>query len=274
MAEVAEGQNAGNAGQGDSGSNANAGDIGQGNQGTGTPSSLLGGEGASGTGAANGEAQGTDVKSWIESLPEDMRTNEALAKFKDPSELAKAHLDSAAKIAELEAKALKVPESADKYEITVPEGLPVDKDFVTAVKTWAHESGMSQEQLTAFSGRYMEMQKAWLAKAEADNASAVKAQEDALKIEWGAKYEDELKVAQQAFRNPKLVAANEIDYVLSRYGNDSMLVRIFNRLSKMTLEDTPPSGDGGGSGGTGAEGTDASGRPKPFKSYETSMKKK
>ena len=271
MAE-AEGQNVSAGGsQGDSGAGVGAGGegqgagIGQGGDGK-TPSSLLGGEATAG---ANGEVKG-DVAEWLQALPEDMRTSDVLLKFKDPSELAKAHLDTAAKIAELEGKIPKVPEKADGYTIELPKDLPVDPNFVMTAKDAALKANMSQEQLASMTDWYVTTQKANMAQIDRLIAENNKAQEDALKIEWGSNYETELAEARRAFKDPKLVAQHESEYVLSRYGNDAMLVRIFNRLAKLVVEDTPPSGGAGGiTSGSSAPAT--GGKPKPFDSYAKSM---
>jgi len=233
---------------------------GEGNQGT-TPSSLLGGEGA-------GTKVETPSASWMDGLPEDMRSSELLKAYKDPSELAKAHIEGAAKIAELEGKIPKVPDNADGYTLDIPKDVQVDNDFVAAMKDAAHKAGMSNEQLASMSNKYIEMQKALMAKIDQTIAESNKAQEDALKIEWGSKYDTELAEAQRAFKDPRLVASHEREYVDSRYGNDAMLVRIFNRLAKMVVEDAPPP-DGGGAGGD----TDKSKSGKPMLSFPSMQKK-
>jgi len=85
------------------------------------------------------------------------------------------------------------PESADKYEIKLPEGVPVDQGRIQAMAQVAHASGLNPKQLNA------------LAEADAQYQSAVmqeisKQQQvelDGLKKEWGNAFGEREELARR-----------------------------------------------------------------------------
>ena len=118
------------------------------------------GTGEGGTG--EGEPQGSQAAtSWMDSLPDDLKGNEDLKAFKDPGEVAKALLDA-------KAKAIEVPDAPDAYQVEVPEGFPLDQNFMASAKDWAHKAGLSKAQFEAFAKPYVEAQAAMIAQFESD----------------------------------------------------------------------------------------------------------
>ena len=172
------------------------------------------------------------AKSWLESLPDDLKDNETLKAYKDPVELAKALLEA-------KGKAVEVPETPDLYQVEVPENFPVDKDFLAAAKTWAHEAGLSTAQFEKFAKPYVEAQANQLAAM----ASATQKDVDALKAEWGPEFEVNDKLATQAVRR---FGGDELLQALLDTGaaKKPAVVKAFLAIQKAISEDKLVEGEG------------------------------
>ena len=199
-------------------------------------------EGAQGdTGNAGGEA---GQASWLDTLPDDLKSNEDLKAFKDPSEVAKALLETKAKLQT-------APETADAYQLAIPDGIKVDDSFVAEAKAWAHTAGMSQAQFEAFAKPYMEAQRQY----EQQVQQAEQAGIDGLKKEWGPKFDENVKVAKDALTR---FGGEEFKTYLdqTRLGNNPALIKAFVAIGKAISEDKLIEGEGTGgrmartSGGT------------------------
>jgi hypothetical protein len=167
-------------------------------------------------------------KTWTDGLPEDLKGNEVLTQFKTVEDLAKAHVEALGKLPA-------VPEKPEAYEIAPIEGVPVDEAFVGQVKTWAHEAGMSQDQLAKFTGKYMEAQKAFLAQAQAQADADFEASQTALKKEWGGQYDANLAKANRVMR---LVSEQDAEYIKQAgLGIDPAFIRIMQRIGELVSDD-------------------------------------
>lgn len=191
-------------------------------------------QGDTNAGAGTG---GQAQPSFIDGLPEDIRGHEVLKGFDSAEKLARAHLDVLGKVPV-------VPEKADAYEIKVPEGHPVNQEFVGKFKAWAHEAGLSQAQAEKIAQGYIGLEQQMMAQAQTEATQA----EAAIKTEWGDQYGANLAVAQKAvaeFCDPK-----DVEYLeKTGLGNNPALVRMFHRIGKAMSEDKIPGGGGGGGGG-------------------------
>ena len=138
----------------------------------------------------------------------DQKKLERLSRYASPQALADALLAAQAKIrsGDLKAPAPKdgtpeelaawrasvgIPESPDKYDITLDNGLAVDPDTKPMVDKYlaaAHASNQTPEQVKATLASFYEARKAAAdARAEADQ-KAVESAQDALQAEWGTEY--------------------------------------------------------------------------------------
>lgn len=124
-------------------------------QGT-THQSLGGSGGGSGDGGTNG-------KSWLDTLPDDIKGDPSLAVFKDVSGLAKSFVNAQKMIGadkviipneksseeEWNAFYQKMgrPESPDKYEIKAPNGQDLNPEIAKGFKEVAHQLGLSPKQV-------------------------------------------------------------------------------------------------------------------------------
>lgn len=186
------------------------------------------GEGDAGQGASGDQAP----ISWMDSLPEELKGNEDLKQFKDPSELAKALIEAKGKIQS-------PPEGPDSYQVTVPENFPVDNEFLKSAKAWAHQAGLSQAQFEAFARPYIDAQ----ASALATQLSEIQKGVDGLKVEWGPDFDSNDKLATQAVRR---FGGDELLQVLIETGmaKNPIVVKTFLAIGKAISEDKLIEGDG------------------------------
>lgn len=130
---------------------------------------------AAGAGAGAGGGASQD---WRASLPEEIRGEESIKNFKDVADLTKGFIEtkklvgSATKIPKADAKPeewdafhakLGRPESADKYEIKVPEGAKWDDATDVKVKELFFKAGLPPRQAQALVDGYNAMQTEQLA---------------------------------------------------------------------------------------------------------------
>jgi len=185
--------------------------------------------GATGTPTGNTNADGAAAvqnPSFIESLPEDIRGHEAIKNFDSAEKLARAHLETLGKV-------VIPPESADKYEITIPDGKQVNREFMAGFKTWAHEAGLSQKQAETLAAKYLAFEDAQLAAY----SKAAEAQVNAVKIEWGDKFDANVAIAHKAVE--QFCTAEDKRYLdESGLGNNPMLVRMFHKIGLAMNDDT------------------------------------
>jgi hypothetical protein len=133
--------------------------------------------GAPNNGAPNGAPEG-GAQDWRASLPEEIRGEESIKNFKDVADLTKGFIETkklvgnATKIPKADAKPeewdafhakLGRPESADKYEIKVPEGAKWDDATDVKVKELFFKAGLPPRQAQALVDGYNAMQTEQLA---------------------------------------------------------------------------------------------------------------
>lgn len=180
---------------------------------------------------------GSATPSFIESLPEDLRGSEQLKGFDSAEKLARAHLETLGKLPV-------VPEKPEAYQLTIPDGHPVNAELVSQFQKWAHEAGLSQDQAAKIGQNYIAAEAAIMAQMQkADNEA-----QTVIKTEWGDKFDANLAVAQKAV--VQFCTAEEQKFLEeSRLGNNPVLVRMFHRIGQAMSEDKLlPGGPGAGGG--------------------------
>jgi len=159
-----------------------------------------------------------DSPSWRETLPDDLKTEKTLEKFKDIPGLAKTYIElekdasrlrnakgvivpgEKSKPEEWDAyyKALGRPDTPDGYELTapeLPEGMTYDEARTKAFAAIAHKEGMTAKQLKALHSAFNDMAKA---EFEAQTKAVTEFREKstaALKTKWGKDYDANLAQA-------------------------------------------------------------------------------
>lgn len=82
--------------------------------------------------------------------------------------------------------ALGRPASPDRYELELPEGLPIDTEFVAAVKDEAHKAGLNNAQLNALANLEVERSRQQMALLEKQKANV----KSFLEKTWGNAFEE------------------------------------------------------------------------------------
>lgn len=190
----------------------------------------------------------TQPADWRAALPEDIRAAPSMAKFKDPAELAKSYLEAEKLIGrkgvvvpgenatpeEVAAfrAALGVPDAPDGYGLAAPEGLPDgvwNEDSAKAFAAKAHELGIPPAAAKGLAE--------WFAKAQAEALGAAEPWQPVLEKEWGAKFQDNLDLAQRAARQ---FGADEATLAkLASAAGDANVMRMFHRIGAALGEDQP-----------------------------------
>lgn len=137
-------------------------------------------------------------------------------------------------------KRLGAPESAEKYEVTLPEGLTVDETRLGAIKQAAHNAGLLPHQLSA------------LVKADADHVLTMQQQaaqereqkaqieEQNLRREWGNKAEERFELARRFLRSnvPNgMDQADLIDKIESAIGLEATMKLFANAADKVGVRE-------------------------------------
>ena len=207
----------------------------------------------------------TDAGDWRASLSEDIRENPSFSKFKDVNGLAASYVNLQShlgrdKIAKPVTDSdwddvyefLGRPESADKYEVALPDGLPDEvaaqftEQRLSAFKQEAHRLGLNTNQVKSLvawqAGNVSEQHEMY--KGAIDQS--IEQGEIALKAEWGRAYNQNVKFAHQAFvkyGGEQLAAKMEA----SGLGNDPDVLKAFANIAKTTMADKDLAGPFSGS---------------------------
>ena len=201
---------------------------------------------------------------WRSALPEDIRDNPSFAKFNDVTSLASSYVNLQShlgrdKIAKPVTDSdwddvyefLGRPESADKYEIELPEGLPdeiasqFNDEKLSLFKQEAHKLGLNAEQVKRLvawqAGNMSKQHEAY--KGIIDQS--MEQGESALRQEWGRAYDQNLGFARKAFNEyggDALAAKMES----SGLGNDPDVLKAFANIAKTTMADKDLAGPSSG----------------------------
>lgn len=219
----------------------------------------------SGAEAAGAEAAGVQAEQadpgaasdWRGALPEELRGNESLGKFKSAADLAKSYLSMEKLVgkktvgmpdensSEEEWGALfdrlGRPASADKYEVKRAEGLPpelIDEEGTRAFLAVAHKSGLSQKQVSALIGEYDRQ----LSEGVKMRRQQEEAQKGAVLSElrglWGQDLQLRVERAEQT------LGILDPDRTIDRdkLKNNVQVLQLLNRFSDKVLGDSLPKG--------------------------------
>jgi hypothetical protein len=102
-------------------------------------------------------------------------------------------------------KQIGAPETPEAYALPVPEGQ--DDGFAKTAATWFKDAGLLPQQATALASKWNEFTAAQAATAQAAEAQRIaaldvknKAEEAALKTEWGQSHDANMELARRAVR--------------------------------------------------------------------------
>ncbi|MEO1637772.1 MAG: hypothetical protein AAFU41_00825 [Pseudomonadota bacterium] len=141
-----------------------------------------------------------------------------------------------------------VPEEADKYELTRPDAFKDDDkawnaDLETQARALAHEHGVSQPALQAFTELYAGSISKIVADAEQELDSAKLEMNSALQDAWGAQFNRKMTLAKQGaqFAAEQAGLDNKalsgISQLMAKETGDANTVRLFSAIGEMLSED-------------------------------------
>jgi len=199
--------------------------------------------------------ESTTVDSWKDSLPEDLRSSEALKNVADVNELAKQFVnqqpmlgreklvipteDSTDEERREYLTKLGVPETAEDYESPtegMPEGIEINAEHTKAFFKEALDMGLNKQQAARLI-RYEATLAAKLTTDNAEAATAAQAETDVtLRSEWGNAYEQNLGLAKKAV---EIFGGAELQDHLNKtgLGNNIAMLRAFGKIGRMVAED-------------------------------------
>lgn len=134
-----------------------------------------------------------------------------------------------------------VPESADGYTLPVPEGS--DGAFAKTASAWFHEAGIPPAQAEKLAAKWNEFSAA--SQAEATQAAAdaekqaeasFKADDSALRKEWGSKYDSNIELGKRAYR--EFGFTNDVVDAIEAKVGSAQLFKIFAKIGQGLGEDT------------------------------------
>lgn len=139
------------------------------------------------------------------------------------------------------------PESADKYEIPVPEG--DTGEFAKTAASWFHEAGLSNNQATKLAERWNKhVGSLTTAQTEAQNQK-IQTEVNALKSEWGGSFDANMQLVERAAEAFQ-VSEQQLIALKSAMGPAAAMKFMHGIGSKLGVEDNGLIGQGGGGTGT------------------------
>lgn len=126
------------------------------------------------------------------------------------------------------------PESADGYELPLPEG--DSGEFAKTSAGWMHEAGLSKQQAQALAVKWNEHQAAHATAAEDQRSKQIDADMTAVKQEWGDKFDANLAVVRKAVSQ---FAPPELIQMLDQSGliNSPIVTNMFLKIGSAISED-------------------------------------
>lgn len=195
----------------------------------------------------NGYHNGTAEEALEKALKGEMTAAAKLGK--NPSRLAELPEEggSVTDFLKANAKAFGVPDSIDKYQLKVPEGLPegmpIDQDMLSAFTKNAFEAGLPPQIAQATVDFYANHMGEWMSKTQSEIEVAEKKLEGQLKEKWGGNWEQNRDLGARAFQaiasqmGLDADAARNVAMKLNEGMGDVHLVQFTHGLASLISED-------------------------------------
>lgn len=194
---------------------------------------------------------------WKGALPEELRGNESLGKFKSAAELAKSYLSMEKLVGRKTVgmpdensseeewgtlfDRLGRPSSADKYEIKRAEELPpelIDEEGTRAFLAVAHKAGLSQKQVSALIGEYDRQ----LSEGVRMRRQQEEAQKGAVLSELRGLWGQDLQLRVERAEQTLGIIDPERTIDRDKLKNNVQVLQLLNRFSDKVLGDSLPQG--------------------------------
>ncbi len=238
-----------------------------GNEGSNTGGAGSAGTGDAGAGKAAVNAGTGEIKSWKDSLGEDIRGNPVFSNINDLDTLAKSYIHAQGLVGKKGLipptekstdeewgqfyKALGQPDM-DKFEVNAPKEQAPSAEVMNKFKETAHKAGLLPKQAQGILDWFLNEEKVNVQAQTEAHKTAVDQEIGKLKAEWGQGYEKQAALATMA---AKEVGGPEfIDY-LQKTGlaANVQLAKVFAKFGKMMGEDKIRGEDGSRFGQTNDE---------------------
>ena len=129
-----------------------------------------------------------------------------------------------------------VPETADGYKLPLPVG--DDGKFAKTASTWFHEAGLAPKAAEFIASKWNDFMGAEVKAAEAAEILASQQKVDALKVEWGPKFDERSEMARRGLRGIGTEAGfddADLKRLEASIGADKM-VKLFWRIGEVSKE--------------------------------------
>lgn len=189
--------------------------------------------------------------SFADQLPEDLRGTVG-AKMKDAAELARAYANlekymgadkndilklpkerTPEAMKELY-KVMGVPDSADSYEISLPENSAFTAEDIGTLKEIAHRNGVTPQAIQEMVKWYEETSGKLVEGYQQDSALQVQQAKQNLQKDWGLAYDTNIRLIN-AFINKNAATPEEAAQVRNTIGSNEVLLRLFQRQAEQTI---------------------------------------
>lgn len=196
---------------------------------------------------------GKPVVGWKESLPDEIKDHPSLASFAEPVDLAKSWVNVQKLIGKeklplpsnpedtegwnLVYSRLGKPETVEGYEVKIddlPKELPVDENFLKGFKDTAFKLNLLPNQVQGLFNWWMETEKGILEELDNQETAERETAEGELRRSWGKAYEQNIKLANSMINK---FGAGDKEKLLSKYGNDLLIIRLLADIGKAFSED-------------------------------------
>lgn len=140
------------------------------------------------------------------------------------------------------------PKESKEYDLSLPKEGVIDKEFEGWARENFHKAGITSKQASVLGKAWSDFAVAQNAKQGVADQQRYADEDKALKTEWGAKYDDNIKVASAAAKSfgvdPKAIDA------LQKVAGYGAAMKMFASIAEKIGEAQFISGEGAGTGGT------------------------
>lgn len=134
------------------------------------------------------------------------------------------------------------PETPDKYgfdSLKIPEGVDVNKERISKFDTIFHKSGITKSQRDYVLNEYLQFEAQVNQETQSKYEQEKAIQLDALKQEWGGKYDERLDLARRALKSflPDGVDKDEVAAAFEMSVGPAIAAKMFANLADKLSED-------------------------------------
>ena len=212
-----------------------------------------------GTQAPEASQEPSNNESWYSSLPDELKSNPDIIKFKSPADLAKSYVHARRAISSDKVslpgenatdddwkqvyKKLGLPEQLDEYKVETPDGL--DEGVIGQLREQAHKAGVLPKQFQQLVNAFSEINNGVMEEYQKQAMQTMEEAQAELKREWGPAYDKQVKLAQAAAREfGGEEAFNELNQ--AGLGNSPAILKMLAKAGSLIGEDKV-SGEGNNS---------------------------